>query len=68
MSWKKYGGTNNYEAMSDLTVNNLVADHTISKYDVYSYGGFVEVFRLIERSNEQKVHAIFAESSYTEAS
>ena len=52
MSWKKYGGTNNYEAMSDLTVNNLVADHTISKYDVYSYGGFVEVFRLIERSNE----------------
>ena len=41
MSWKQYGGINNYEKTSDLTVNNLVSDHLVSKYDISSYEGTI---------------------------
>ena len=67
MSWKKYGGINNYEAMSDLTVNNLVADHTISKYDVYSYEGVINYLYALDLLNAKNI-SVLEEEVYLDAS
>tara|TARA_B100001173_G_scaffold281793_1_gene266223 strand:+ start:2168 stop:3637 length:1470 start_codon:yes stop_codon:yes gene_type:complete len=67
MSWKKYGGVNNYEAMSDLTINNLVADHTISKYDVYSYEGVINYIYALDLLNAKNI-SVLEEEVYLDAS
>ena len=67
MSWKKYGGINNYEAMSDITVNNLVADHTISKYDVYSYEGVINYLYALDLLNAKNI-SVLEEEVYLDAS
>ena len=67
MSWKKYGGINNYEAMSDLTVNNLTADHTISKYDIYSYEGIINYLYALDLLNAKNI-SVLEEEVYLDAS
>ena len=34
-TWKKYGGTNNFENANNITVHNLVADHLTLKEPYY---------------------------------
>ena len=67
MSWKKYGGINNYEKMSDLTVNNLVTDHTISKYDIYSYEGVINYLYALDLLNAKNI-SVLEEEVYLDAS
>lgn len=67
MSWKKYGGINNFEKMSDLTVNNLVADHTTSKYDFYSYEGVINYLYGVDLLNAKNI-SVLQEEVYLDVS
>lgn len=67
MSWKQYGGINNYEKTSDLTVNNLVSDHLVSKYDISSYEGTINYVYAKDLLNAQKI-SVLQEEVYLDAS